>query len=192
MKPGKVKKKKKLQKTKAAVNYFIIFALLLLLIISLIKYLVGIILAIVFAIITFFIVKIDVRLEYIALNCFFASSCFFGFLFGPVIGFIYAFLVGFISFGVHKMSLNAIVTITISTAFGVFSGLMQPYLGWSWSLLFLALTISFAIVSGFTYYILNGNLPRVLGIQTSQFFLNLFIYSPLFNLIIKLVTPLLI
>lgn len=183
---GKKRKKRRYQK-KIRIILLVILSLLIIILWS--RFIIGIALTALFAIATFLSIQFSVKLEYIDLNCYLATSCFMGYVFGPMAGLLYALFVGGISYSIARMSFNSVSTITIATVFATVCGILGSYFSLDLNSAYIIIVITQGIVSSIWFYVTTSNLIRVLGIHISQLVINLFLYLPLLNLFYVLLIP---
>ena len=184
-----MKKTKKKKRKKKNIRIILLGILFLLILILWSRFIIGIALTMLFAVATFLSIQFSVKLEYIDLNCFLATSCFMSYVFGPVTGLLYALLVGGISYSIARLSFDSISIITISTTFAIVCGVLGVFFNLDLNSAYIISVISQPIVSAIWFYITTGNLIRIIGINSSQLIINLFLYLPLLNLFYLLITP---
>ena len=99
-----MEKKRRKQRDQKKIRIILLVILSLLIIILWSRFIIGIALTALFAIATFLSIQFSVKLEYVDLNCYLATSCFMGYVFGPLTGLLYALLVGGISYSIDRKS----------------------------------------------------------------------------------------
>ncbi len=182
-------RKKKKKDNRKIIRIGLIVILLLLVLILWSRFIIGIALTILFAVATFLILQFSVKLEFIDVSCYIATSCFMGYVFGPLTGLLYALFVGGISYGILRFSFNSVSTVTITTIFATACGILGKYFSLRWSSAFLITVIVKVIVSSIWFYVITSNPIRVIGIFFSQLIINVFVYLPLLSLLHVLISP---
>ena len=184
-----MEKKHRKQRDQKKIRIILLIILSLLIILLWSRFIIGIALTALFAVATFLSIQFSVKLEYIDLNCYLATSCFMGYVFGPLTGLLYALFVGGISYSIARMSFNSVSTITIATIFATVCGILGSYFSLDLNSAYIIIVISQAILSSMWFYVTTSNLIRVLGILISQLVINLFLYLPLLSLLYNLIIP---
>jgi len=188
---GKKQRKKQKKSNNKLIRIGLLVILLLLIMMLWSRFIIGFALTAVFAISTFLILQFSVKLEYIDISTYMATSCFMGYVFGPWTGLLYALFVGGISYGVLRFSFNSISIVTITTVYAVVCGILGNTYNLIWSTAFIITVFAKIITSAIWFYILTSNMVRIVGIFFSQLVVNIFLYLPLLGLLLKLITPLL-
>ncbi len=184
-----MKKSRKKKPNQKKIRIVLVVILILLMLILWSYFIIGIALTTLFAVATFLILQFSVKLEYIDISCYVATSCFMGYVFGPLAGLLYALFVGGISYAILRFSFNSVSTVTIATVFATVCGVLGSYYNLTWPSAFLIIIIIKVIVSSTWFYMVTGNLVRVIGIHFSQLIINMFLYLPLLNLLYTIIRP---
>jgi hypothetical protein len=176
---------------KKILNIKVILGLLIFLIISFMwfKYIAGLVIVAVFAPITFLSVRYSKMVPHISIETNTGMSAFMGYVFGPIIGSIYAIIVGLTCYVGNSFISATYLAIPMLGAFcAVLMGLLSG-IGIKFATAFAITIITRTVVAYYLYAILGADPIERLTHQASQMLTNLILYLPLLNSIYGLVIP---
>ena len=157
----------------------IIYVLLFLISLFLFRWLSTVALFIIFATITYFTVYISIKVEHVTFDTYIATSCFIGYVFGPLYGIIYSVLIGLTAFSVARLNQYTISNILIATICSV----IMYYLPGTFAKAFIVTIIIRSILAVPLFMMLGSNHLENFTQTISLTLVNLAIYLPLLNLI---------
>lgn len=176
---------------KKFLNIKVILGLLIFLIVSFMwfRYIAGLVIVAVFAPITFLSVRYSKMVPHISIETNTGMSAFMGYAFGPVMGSIYAMIVGLSCYVGNSFISATYLAIPVLGAFcAVIMGILAG-IGIKFSTAFAITIITRTIVAYYLYAILGADPIERLTHQASQMLTNLILYLPLLNSVYLLVLP---
>ena len=176
-------KKKKHKQNIVKVEY-ILYAILFLIGVLLLKYITSIALILIFAALSFILVKISIRVEHVTFDCFSATTIFFGYLFGPLVGIIYGILVGIVSYSAARLNQFTISNILLA----IISAILINFINGPFSKSFIIVCLIRICMDIPWFMLLGSNFFENITQTSSLALINIFIYLPFLNLILKLTT----
>jgi hypothetical protein len=178
------------KEVKRFLNLRNVLFLLLFLIVSLLwfRYIAGVIIIAIFAPITFLTVRYSKMVPHVSIESNTAMSCFIGYIFGPVFGFVYALSVGGFSYVMNSfISATYLATILLAGISASVMGVLSGF-GVSFGYAFFIAILTRTIIGWFLFGFLGTSPFERMTHQVSQFFSNLIIYLPLLNEFFKAVS----
>jgi hypothetical protein len=174
-----VKKKKTKSKNKTIIVKWIIYIFLVTISIILFRWISTIALFIIFGVLTYFTVYISIKVEHVTFDTYIATSCFIGYVFGPLYGIIYSVLIGLIAFSVARLNHYTISNILIATICSI----IINYIPSTFATAFIVTIIIRSIIAVPLFMMLGSNHLENFSQTVSLTLVNLTIYLPLLNLI---------
>ena len=175
--------KKRNLKNKPKKNQFgfkwIVYILLILISLFLFRWISTVTLFVIFGIITYITVYISIKVEHVTFDTYIATSCFIGYVFGPLYGIIYSISVGLIAFSVARFNQYTISNILIAAL----SSTIMYFLPGNFATAFIITIIIRSVIAVPWFMMLGSNHFENFTQTISLALVNLAIYLPLLNLL---------